>query len=87
MALTPWKQQRPPGSSRDPLEVVGTPWKLQGPPGSGSGPLVAEYGVKNIFESKPVNHSCMGPFPEGLKEKYQKSAEIGRKYPEGIEVI
>ena len=43
--------------------------------------------MKNIFESKPVNHSCMGPFPEGLKEKYQKSAEIGRKYPEGIEVI
>jgi len=40
---------------------------------------VADYWVKNIFESKLVNHSCLGPFPAGLKEKYQISAEIGRK--------
>ena len=44
-----------------------------------SGPLGAEDGVKNIFESKPVNHSYLGPFLAGLKEEHQKTAEIGRK--------
>ena len=51
-------------------------------PATCSGPLVAEYGIKNIFESKPGNYSRLGPFPAGLKEKHQKFSEIGRKQPQ-----
>ena len=40
------------------------------------GPLVAEYGVENDFESKPVYHSCLGLFPASLKEKYKKKRRL-----------
>ena len=43
--------------------------------------------MKNIFESKPVNHSCMGPFPEGLKKNIKNQRRSVESKPEGIEVI
>ena len=50
------------------------------------GPLVAEYGVENDFESKPVYHSYLCLFPAGLKEKYKKRRSVENN-PKGIEVI
>ena len=70
-------KKQPRSVKNSPKDTLNTKYRLFS--AACSGPLVAEYGVKNIFESKPVNHSCVGPFPAGLEEEHQKTAEIGRK--------